>query len=224
MTKGVISLLVVFGTLGLLVILWVFLPVKHPPANDIWDACRYGDLGVLKRELAAGADPNAPDPKWDRVPLSCAAVFNHAEAVQILLDAGADPNVGYPLVQAVYADAFDVTALLLKAGADPNLAEPSGKAPLHYAAISDSEASMKLIITAGAEVDMRSPGGWTPLLMAASVAKVDNVKILLRAGADKDLKTDEGLSGYDLARPRGPLSSRYEQIRRLLGGGETANE
>jgi hypothetical protein len=60
--------------------------------------------------------------------------------------------------------------------------------------------------------------------MAASVAKVDNVKILLRAGADKELRTDEGLSGYDLARPRGPLSSRYKQIRQLLGGGETANE
>jgi ankyrin repeat protein len=224
MTKAVISLLLVFGTLGFLAVLWVFGKVSPPPATNIWEACRYGDLNVLRRELAAGVDPNAQDPRWHDVPLACAAVLDHAEAVQILLHAGADPNVGYPLVQAVYADAFEVTALLLKAGADPNLAEPSGKAPLHYAAISDSESSMKLIITAGAEIDMRSPGGWTPLLMAASVAKVDNVKILLRAGADKELRTDEGLSGYDLAHPRGPLSSRYKQIRQLLGGGETANE
>ena len=132
------------------------------------------------------------------------------------MPAGADPDFGYPLIQAAASRADDVATLLIQAGASVDQADESGKAALHYAVAYGNESSVRLLVNAGASVDLRAEGGWTPLLMAASTAKVGAVEILLSAGADQTLRTDSGVSAYDLANPRGPLSSDYNRVRRLL--------
>ena len=103
---------------------------------------RYGSAGLdestqrlVKAMLERGADVHgrvAPnnDPFNDNaagwVPLHYAVHYNHAPLVQMLIEAGADPNYGHapntytPLELAVIENNVTIVRLLLAAGADPN--------------------------------------------------------------------------------------------------------
>jgi ankyrin repeat protein len=85
-------------------------------------ASRHGRPGVLKALLAKGA-------KVDSNALMAAAAEGHADAVGLLLDAGAKPKSGFgPLHVAARNGRLDAVRVLLKAGADPKAAveSPSG--------------------------------------------------------------------------------------------------
>src|SRR5919112_353501 len=71
--------------------------------------------------------------------LSAAAVRSNAETAELLLNAGANPNltndVGIsPLSLAVANGSAAVVARLLNKGADPNIAREDGETPLMIAA------------------------------------------------------------------------------------------
>ena len=55
------------------------------------DAARNGDLVALTAAIVKGEDINAPD-KHKRTPLMLAAWSNHANAIKLLLEAGALPH------------------------------------------------------------------------------------------------------------------------------------
>lgn len=84
------------------------------------------DLDLIRRLLAAGFDPNRPG--WlGQTALHHYAGRGETEAVKLLLDHGADPNVlddehrGTPLAWAAAAGRRAAAALLLAQGADPTL-------------------------------------------------------------------------------------------------------
>lgn len=68
--------------------------------------------------------------------LGWAALYGHLESARVLLEAGADPNLGNegnwtPLMSAAYGGHADVVELLLKHGADPGYPGlPKAKPPL----------------------------------------------------------------------------------------------
>ncbi len=114
-------------------------------------------------------------------PLALAASFGRAEALSVLLEAGADPN------------------------------EPSRNTrqvrPLHSAvAHRRPEAALRsaeVLLSRGAEVNVAQPGGWTPLHQAAASGHAELVKLLLRAGADVQATSDDGRTAAQLARDYG---------------------
>jgi ankyrin repeat protein len=89
------------------------------PNEDLVKACQKGDLAAAQKAISAKADVNALDPSGN--PAITAAVF-WPELTQLLLDNGADPNLGsYPaIISASNLYSVEVMKLLLAKGADPN--------------------------------------------------------------------------------------------------------
>lgn len=80
-------------------------------------------------------------------PLIAACQTGQLWIVQLLLQHGADPNVGNrdgitPLIYAVFGGHFETVHLLLEMGSDPNRPDKEGNTPLLYAA---SEADVDII-------------------------------------------------------------------------------
>ncbi len=101
---------------------------------DIWVAARVGDVRVIKENLDKGADVDAGDPQTGVPPLALATLFGHPEAVDALIQSGADVNGRDRLGStALHGAAFlghvRSAGLLLDAGADPDTRNSDGATP-----------------------------------------------------------------------------------------------
>jgi ankyrin repeat protein len=172
------------------------------PNDDLFTACKQGDLAGVERALGAGASATGLDVEGHSA--LEAAVF-WPEIVQRLLAAGADPNAGsYPaLVTASNVYAVETMKLLLDAGADPNrpgVVSEDGGAPIR-AMIAAEEAKGKkanktllaAYRTALAAVKPGTSMSFLPLRqVVAQTNCVPCLKLLLERGADPKLVTDMG--------------------------------
>jgi ankyrin repeat protein len=107
--------------------------------TDLHDAVRSGDVGTLRRLLAADrALANARSEKDPRgtYPLHVAAEFNQAAAARVLVDHGADvslldaENAAIALGWAAFFGRPEVVRVLLAAGSDVNQRNCHGLTPL----------------------------------------------------------------------------------------------
>lgn len=165
-------------------------------------AARFGEAGLLIEALGAGLSPDEAD-AWNMSLLGWAVARDRREIVDILLAAGADPNLGSgangwpPLIWAIAAGRQEVAARLLAAGASPDASEingefrafeHSGVTPLAIAASVGDTAMINRLIAAGADVDaLPSDTSYTALAWAAGSGDHDALVALLGAGADPDL-------------------------------------
>jgi ankyrin repeat protein len=144
---------------------------------DVFEAATVGDLDRLRELLdgdAALAQARSAD---DGTALHFAAFFNQPEAVQLLLERGADPHA----VSATFG----------------------GVTPLHSAAAARNNAGARALLAAGADADARQQGGFTAIHEAALTGNTELVEDLLASGADATLATDEGKAAADYARQGG---------------------
>ena len=168
-----------------------------------------GDVGEVKRVIAAGAAVNEQDAMGMTAlhhAVSLEAHNHHPEGhhvacAQALLKAGANANArtadgdGAPLYRAVYNP--DLVDALLRAGADPNYALGQ-RTPLISAAYhgdilcTASTDSAKLLLKAGANVNAEESGGFTALSTAAVYGCPGMVRVLLNAGARLDYSMKSG--------------------------------
>lgn len=138
-----------------------------------------------------------------------AAIFSERKArrlVEILLDAGADPNAppdfdgGTSLHWAASCGRRDLIELLLARGADVHRLDNDGCTPLHKAR-GDTAAAL---LEAGADPTVRDHEGNTPLHSLASflwcaeeserIAIVTPMEAILRAGLDMNDRNNRGLT------------------------------
>jgi ankyrin repeat protein len=154
-------------------VLRLLLSTGNPPSVNLarhWSnkrilaqACENGDLEVLEIVIDSGEDLNEDiEHKGHTSALGVAAYNGQTNAVRLLLDAGADPNLssiagrfGSPLAAACWHEGGeDIVALLLRAGADPNSELPCGSFPDAFSAALYFEypGSIALMLHAGAIV------------------------------------------------------------------------
>ncbi|KAM6484265.1 hypothetical protein HDV62DRAFT_389352 [Trichoderma sp. SZMC 28011] len=142
----------------------------------------------------------------------CFATKHAEQLVEILLKAGADPNIqcrsctwGCALEAAAYGGRVDSVKALIKCGADVNLATATSGvefgSPLVAAAYRESLECVKLLLEHGADVNAQLEHGeyGSALAAAACIGSLKCVKLLLEHGADVNAQLEHGEYGSALA-------------------------
>ena len=151
-------------------------------AARLHDAAKGGDADEVRSLVAAGADLDEADRFGP--PLLHAAARGHVAIIEILVEAGADPNAtsnegATALHRASYRGDREAVAMLLAAGADPNRANhAAGLTPLHGAALGGHVECLRLLLEKGGDPDRCDNHGLTPLTRAAGKC-AECVQVLL---------------------------------------------
>lgn len=183
-----------------------------------------GDAEGLRRELPRGKTISHRELAVQA--LEGAARGGHADSVQLLLDAAADPNAVYgkdgatPLYLCCNSgvetkDAVACARLLLDRKANVNARTLSlGLTPLCVAAHKDDAVLVGVLIEHGANVNASDCNGSTPLYWAAFTPTAAVTQVLLDARADPD-RAYRGATPLKLAAQFGHM----QMVRVLVEGG-----
>jgi ankyrin repeat protein len=126
-------------------------------------AAAEGDISGIDELLRAGANVNCTvDIGEFGSPLSAAAYKGRLDAVRLLLDRGADPNLvsdAGPLINAAEGGHVDIVSLLLDRGAIIDQIVPGNQNALIRASGKGRMEVVKLLVARGADVNARA---WAP--------------------------------------------------------------
>ena len=143
---------------------------------DVFEASALGDLERLKNTVnhdPASVRSYSPD---GFTALALAAYIGQREAVQYLVEKGADPD-------AIAKNETGFTAL-------------TGAVSQNHNEIA------KILVSVGAQVDHRYEGGFTPLMHAANAGNLELASFLLQNGADPNAKNNEGKTPLTFAQEK----------------------
>jgi ankyrin repeat protein len=176
---------------------------------------------VVRLLLEAGADPNTNDggrPRY-RSALTGAVEVDNPLITEVLLDAGAHPDPGQPIAEAVGHRDLRCLRLLLSHGA-----RVAGTWALGAAVFNDAPGAASLLLDALAAAGGRAAADAATEVLpdAAATASFPLVAALLDAGADPRAVDGDGVSALRLAVRAG----REESAARLrvLGAAEDGTE
>lgn len=171
----------------------------------------------------AGADPDSC-PKigpYPKTPVLHFAAWGRNRAVaEVLLERGANPNLGFP--NCLWREPGDLGDLFVKHGADVNGREPSGQPLLHSRVHWNLTSVVLWLLKNGADPNLRDLRGNTALHEAAARgASPRIVEALLAHGAKKTLRNKAGETPNDvsLRRQRKEFPPRVlpERFKKLTG-------
>jgi ankyrin repeat protein len=201
--------------------------VRDATPENLLEAIQRLELRLMKAYLARGLDVNRPTATGDR-PLVYAARTLRADALEVLLEAGADPSLANVVpdreedtalhavsrhggqVTPVIESGVRIMKALLAKGADPRARNRQGGTPLQYAAVQRPELAV-ILIEAGADVRAADATGRTPLHAAAQGGQLALARMLLDRGANVNAEEGGGLTPLLIARDQ-----KYGDLERLL--------
>ena len=160
---------------------------------------------VLQAIISHGSDVNAVN-KDNVTALMIACEKKNTDAINVLLNAGADANIVdvndvnaikmknvTALMVACHKGNTDEIKILLNAGADPNIANAVGYTCLHYAAGNyQCTEILQEIISHGANVNAVNKENVTALMTACEKKNTNAINVLLNAGADANTADADG--------------------------------
>ncbi|XXG67161.1 hypothetical protein AAC387_Pa06g0569 [Persea americana] len=118
------------------------------------------------------------------------------------IDIDSQSDAGTPLIWAAGHGQQDAVKVLLEQYANPNVETDDNITPLLSAVAAGSVHCLELLIQAGAVANI-SAGGATPLHIAADIGSTEIITCLLKAGADPDFCDEDGLKPIQVAAARG---------------------
>ena len=174
-------------------------------------AAKHGNTAIIDQLMKAGADPNDKINyvNADETPLMHAARAGRAEAVQMMILAGAKVNAreswnGQTALHWAAAEGHGaVVEALIEGGADIRQRSNAGTTPFMFAVRKGDMRSVKAFLAAGSDVNEKRVDLATPLLVAIINGHEDLVDLLLEKGADPNAEggsTDLSVQGSK-ARP-----------------------
>eukprot|EP00898_Chlorokybus_atmophyticus_P007254 jgi/Chlat1/752/Chrsp104S01223 len=183
-------------------------------AQALGDAAKRGDSKAVLELLNEGVDVNVVDTVTQRTALHEAVACVHYAVAQLLLENGANPDIGHrkegpPLLHAASWGNHKLVELLLQHGADVNAVDSSHYTALHLACEGSHEATVRLLLQAAANIRLKTPDGYTALQLASN----ERIKKLFRGviGTPAGRLVTRGgelspLSGSAAGSPRFPVS------------------
>ncbi len=128
-------------------------------AQDIYDACRKGNVGLIRKLYTLNNDTINKPNKSGYTPLIIAGYRNQLEAVKALLELGANVNMmsedGTVLTAACYKSNNELVKILLSHKADVNVKNNAGTTPLMFAIMAENEEVVKMLIKHGADLNAK---------------------------------------------------------------------
>ena len=207
------------------------------------EAVQNRDDARLRALLDQDFDVNVPTADGTTA-LHWAVHWNHSEAADLLIGAGAKVNVANrygatPLWLASERGYANMVGTLLSVGADPNtVALGEGESPLMAAARAGSVVTVKLLLAHGADVNAKD--GWrgqTALMMATGhhQPNPEVVRVLLEHGADVHIRSKPATEASYAGARSGAIGeltallfaarqNDVESVRLLLDAGANVNE
>jgi len=151
------------------------------PETPLNQAAARNDAAALRQLLGDGHKADEGGDSWTA--LIWASRSGSIEAINVLLDSGADVNLpgstgddwdATPLQHAILQRQPAAVRLLLDRGADPNRsAGPGSLPPLHLAAGDTDPAILKLLLAHGADPTVEDQNGATPLSRAVAAGTLN---------------------------------------------------
>jgi ankyrin repeat protein len=155
-------------------------------AKALMNAAGEGKAERVRELLAAGVPVNTPDPENAEFTALARAVFGgHTAVVDLLLQSGADPNVGsqHPLLVFPAGKGQEtIVGALLRAGARLHTIDCHGQTALTAAAQTGRLTVIQALLVAGAHQGEGVESAREALAMAAAAEHVAVVQALLGAG------------------------------------------
>ncbi len=194
-------------------------------SSEISRLAERGDAEGVRRALAAGADPNAPDYK-KRTPVEVAVLVNKPDVLRELIKGGAAlDRLGHghrmPIHWAAMRPGSEfVLQELIEAGANVNGLDVLGQPPLLYAIIWGSDDQLKRLLDAGADPSVYMEKKWRSelLFVAYRYKKLEKMTLLVAAGANPDAPNARGESVSELTKRNRTYWSAIEKGRKLRAG------
>jgi ankyrin repeat protein len=162
------------------------------PELDVFEAAALGRLDRLKERLGAAPDSVVAFSPDGFTALHLAAFFGKAEAVRILLDAGASVDTftrnafaNQPLHAAAAGRHIEICRMLVAAGADVNATQHWGYMPLHEAAQHGDDEMVELFLSAGGDPTVSVADGGTPADLAEAAGHHDVANRLREVAASR---------------------------------------
>lgn len=161
------------------------------PDHALWVEC-FNPAGVVALLLNAGARVDG-----EMEGMTALHRVGDAASAQLLIDAGADPNVANNDEQHAPLHEVDdpgVIGVLISSGANVNQRDRMGSTPIYDKY--DAE-SVRLLLKAGADPKVLNKAGWTPLFF---INDPDVAKLLIEAGVDVNARDKDGRTALDISR------------------------
>jgi ankyrin repeat protein len=189
----------------------------------LFDACKNGQLEVVKDLLAKGADVDAKG-ALGATCLIRAINLGHLEVAKELLAQGADVdarnnNGETALLHASQEGQVELVNSLLASGADVNATGNIGGTALMQASYYGHLGVVKALLAGGANVDAKNIDGTSALFMATTRSHLEVVKALLAQGARANTRMSDGFTALMRASQDGNL----EILKELLSHGADVN-
>lgn len=195
------------------------MPMIHVDDKDVlgrtalmW-ALGLGNETVAMKLLEGGARSQERD-RLERSTLMYASAVKDeallAKLFQKLPEIEVDAGVLCSCVKA--NNVYFISQIISHVNININQHDENGRAPIHEAVISNSEAAVHSLIQYGTQISLLDRDGYSPLMFAAEGQNIDMVGILIRAGASPDPLGPKSESSLHIAAKNAKAGLKMIQI------------